>query len=195
MFAVIRCGGKQYKVAKDDVIAVERLAAQVGASVDLDQVLMVGEGEGARVGTPVLAGASVKARVLEQTRGPKIIVFKKKRRKGYRRTQGHRQELTVLRITDISSGPEKKAPKPKAKKAAPAPAAKAKKAAPAPATKVKKAAPADAAKAKKAAPADAAKAKKAAPAKPKARKTAPVRKAKAGAEAKSQASTRRKEKS
>ena len=194
MFAVIRCGGKQYKVAKDDVIAVERLAAQVGASVDLDQVLMVGEGEGARVGTPVLAGASVKARVLEQTRGPKIIVFKKKRRKGYRRTQGHRQDLTVLRITDISSSPEKKAPKPKAKKAAPAPAAKAKKATPAPAAKAKKAAPAKPeTKAKKAAPA--AKAKKATPAKPKAKTAAPARKAKAGAGAKSQASTRRKEKS
>lgn len=103
MFAVIRSGGKQYKVAKDDVITVEKLAYEAGASVEIDDVLMVGGEAGTKVGTPVLAGAMVKAEVVEQTRGPKIIIFKKKRRQNYRRKNGHRQDLTVLRITDIVS--------------------------------------------------------------------------------------------
>ncbi len=111
MFAVIKTGGKQYKVAPGDVIRVEKLAGDVGRPVALDQVLMIGDGKGIAVGTPVIEGASVSAEVLGQTRGEKIIVFKKRRRKGYRRTQGHRQDLTVLRITDIHpTGAGKKAP-------------------------------------------------------------------------------------
>ena len=97
MFAVIETGGKQYKVAKNDVILVEKLAAQAGDSVSLDRVLMVGD----KVGTPVVAGASVAATVIEQIRGDTVIIFKKKRRQNYRRKNGHRQYLTVLRITDI----------------------------------------------------------------------------------------------
>jgi large subunit ribosomal protein L21 len=101
MYAVIRTGGKQYKVATDDVLAVEKLTAEAGSSIAFDEVLMLGEGEDVTVGAPLVAGASVKADIVEQTRGDKIIVFKKKRRKNYRRRQGHRQDLTVVRITDI----------------------------------------------------------------------------------------------
>ena len=103
MFAVIRTGGKQYKVAKDDVIRVEKLDAEPGAKVSLDEVLMVDSGKGVTVGQPLVAGAKVQAEVVEQTRGDKIIVFKMKRRKNYRRTKGHRQDLTVLKITDIKA--------------------------------------------------------------------------------------------
>ena len=101
MFAVIRTGGKQYKVAKDDVISVERLAAEPGATIELGEVLMIGEGAEVASGTPLLDGAAVSATVVEQTRAAKIIVFKKKRRHNYRRKKGHRQLQTVLRITDI----------------------------------------------------------------------------------------------
>ena len=105
MFAVIRTGGKQYKVAKDDVIAVEKLAGEPGAMLELGEVLMVG-GDGAEVatGTPLLAGALVTAELVEHRRADKIIVFKKKRRHNYRRKNGHRQHQTVLRITEISPG-------------------------------------------------------------------------------------------
>ena len=101
MFAVIRTGGKQYKVAKDDVLSVEKLAGEPGATIELAEVLMIGEGAEITTGTPLLTGASVAATVVEQTRAPKIIVFKKKRRKNYRRKKGHRQHQTVLRITEI----------------------------------------------------------------------------------------------
>jgi len=101
MFAVIRTGGKQYKVAKDDVISVERLAAEPGATIELGEVLLMGEGAQVTTGTPLLDGATVHATVVEQTRAAKIIVFKKKRRHNYRRKRGHRQQQTVLRITDI----------------------------------------------------------------------------------------------
>jgi large subunit ribosomal protein L21 len=109
MFAVIRTGGKQYKVAKDDVISVEKLAAEPGAAVELTEVLMIGEGAEVATGTPLLGGASVSATVVEQTRAAKIIVFKKKRRHNYRRKKGHRQQLTVLRINEIrgSDGPQR----------------------------------------------------------------------------------------
>ena len=110
MFAVIRTGGKQYRVAKDDVIAVEKLDGGEGASVILDQVLMIGDGKNATIGAPLVAGASVTATVLEQARAGKIIVFKKKRRKNYRRKAGHRQNLTVLRINDIRAAGAKAAP-------------------------------------------------------------------------------------
>ncbi|SDG35267.1 LSU ribosomal protein L21P [Limimonas halophila] len=103
MFAVLQTGGKQYKVARNDVITVEKLAAEPGSEVELDQVLLVGQDGGSpRVGAPTVDGARVTAEVLEQTRGRKITVFKKKRRQGYRRTHGHRQHQTVLRITDIA---------------------------------------------------------------------------------------------
>jgi len=101
MFAVIRTGGKQYKVAKDDVISVEKLAGEPGAVIELGEALMVGDGAEVETGTPLLAGASVAATVVEQTRAPKIIVFKKQRRKNYRRKKGHRQHQTVLRIAEI----------------------------------------------------------------------------------------------
>ena len=103
-FAVVRTGGKQYRVAKDDVIEVERLDGEPGSALALDQVLMVGGDGTAQIGMPLVDGASVTAEVVAQTRGDKIVVFKKKRRKKYQRTKGHRQELTVLKITDIAAG-------------------------------------------------------------------------------------------
>ncbi len=111
MFAVIRTGGKQYRVAKDDIINVEKLDGSEGVSVTLDQVLMIGDDKSATIGAPLVAGASVTATVLEQARAGKIIVFKKKRRKNYRRKAGHRQNLTVLRINDIRTAGAKAAPK------------------------------------------------------------------------------------
>lgn len=104
MFAVIKTGGKQYRVAKDDVIAVEKLPAEAGASVELGEVLMLSDSGAVEIGAPLLKGAKVTAEVVEQTRGDKIIVFKKKRRKNYRRKKGHRQDLTVLKITAIQRG-------------------------------------------------------------------------------------------
>ena len=102
MFAVLKTGGKQYKVAQGDVIQVEKLEGNVGDKVTLDQVLMVGEEEKVDVGTPLLDGSVVTCEIIDQTKGPKIVVFKKKRRKKYRRTNGHRQLITFLKITDIS---------------------------------------------------------------------------------------------
>jgi large subunit ribosomal protein L21 len=104
MFAVIRTGGKQYKVASGDVIAVEKLAGEPGATVELAEVLMVGNGADVSTGTPLVAGASVSAELVEHRRADKIIVFKKKRRQNYRRKNGHRQHQTVLRITEIRAG-------------------------------------------------------------------------------------------
>ena len=103
MFAVIRTGGKQYRVAKDDKIVVEKLSAEPGAMVELSDVLMIGgDGKALTVGAPVIDKAAVFAEVVEQSRADKILVFKKNRRKKYRRTRGHRQEQTVLRIVDVS---------------------------------------------------------------------------------------------
>jgi large subunit ribosomal protein L21 len=102
MFAVLKTGGKQYKVAQGDVIQVEKLEGNVGDKVTLDQVLMVGEEEKVDVGAPILDGSVVTCEIIDQTKGPKILVFKKKRRKKYRRTNGHRQLITFLKITDIS---------------------------------------------------------------------------------------------
>jgi large subunit ribosomal protein L21 len=101
MFAVIRTGGKQYTVAKDDVIAVEKLDGEPGATVELGDVLMIGDGATVSTGAPLLAGASVSATLVEHRRADKIIVFKKKRRQNYRRKNGHRQHQTVLQITEI----------------------------------------------------------------------------------------------
>ncbi len=102
MYAVIKTGGKQYRVAAGDVIKVEKLDGDVGSNVDFDQVLMVGDGDDAKIGAPLVGGAKVSAEVLEQGKGDKVLIFKKKRRKNYRRTRGHRQLQTVLRISDIA---------------------------------------------------------------------------------------------
>ncbi len=185
MYAVIKTGGKQYRVAKDQVVKVEKIDGEPGETVAFEDVLMVGEGESATVGTPLVAGATVAAEVIEQGRGPKIIVFKKKRRKNHRRRNGHRQDLTVLRVTEILTDGKKpskaKAAKPKAK--APAedkdekPEAKAKPAAK-PAQKAEKAPAKTEAKAKPAAKAPAKKAPaKKAPAKAKTATKAPAKKA------------------
>lgn len=152
MFAVVKTGGKQYKVAAGDVIKVEKLDGEAGGTVTLDHVLMVGDDKGVKVGAPTLAGTVVTAEILEQARAAKIIIFKKKRRQNYRRKNGHRQELTVLRIQEIGTAAAKKAAPKKA-------AAKAEKAEEKPA-------------AKKAAPKKAAPKKAAAPKKPAAKKTA-----------------------
>jgi len=104
MFAVLKTGGKQYKVAKDDVVTIEKLDAEAGDTVEFDQVLMLG-GDETRIGTPLVAGATVKGEVLEQMLGPKVISFKKRRRKSSsQRRRGHRQPLTRVRITDIVAG-------------------------------------------------------------------------------------------
>ena len=119
MFAVVRTGGKQYRVSENDVIVVEKLAGEAGEVIVLDDVLAVGNDKAQTIGTPVVSGASVAAQVLEQTRGDKVIVFKKKRRQGYRRKRGHRQELTALRVTEILTDGNKPSPaKAKAKPAA-----------------------------------------------------------------------------
>lgn len=97
MFAVIRTGGKQYRVAANDTITVEHLAGDAGAKVEFGEVLMLGE----KIGQPLVAGAKVTGTVVEQTRGDTVLVFKKKRRQNYRRKNGHRQELTVVRIDEI----------------------------------------------------------------------------------------------
>ena len=109
MFAVIKSGGKQYKVAKEDVIRVEKIDAEEGMTVDLNEVLMVGDDNGQTMGAPLIDGAAVSATVLEQMRDRKIIVFKKQRLQNYRRRNGHRQHLTVLRIDDILTGGKKRA--------------------------------------------------------------------------------------
>ena len=157
MYALVRTGGKQYRVAKDDTILVERIAADEGAEVILDDVVMLGDGDKVTIGTPRVEGAAVSATVVSQTRGPKIIIFRRKRRTNHRRTQGHRQDLTLLKINAIAE--DGKSLKPKA---APAKKAAAKEEA-APKAAAKKAA------AKKAAPKAEA---KAAPKKAAAKKTA-----------------------
>lgn len=103
MFAVIRTGGKQYKVSKDDVIRVERLEGDAGSKITIDDVLMVFDGKKSTLGEPVVKGAKVSAEIVEQKRDPKIIVFKKKRRHNYRRKKGHKQHITMLKITDIKA--------------------------------------------------------------------------------------------
>jgi len=102
MFAVIRTGGKQYKVAQDDVLEVERVEANAGDKIELD-VLMIGEGADVKVGAPLVDGAKVTAEVVEMTRGPKIVIFKKKRRQNYRRKNGHRQDLMLVKIVNIAA--------------------------------------------------------------------------------------------
>ena len=125
MYAVVKTGGKQYKVAKDDKIVVDRLEAEAGSNLVLDQVLMVANGDQVDVGAPTVKDAVVGATVLRHTRGDKIMVFRRKRRKNFRRIRGHRQDLTLLQITDIAPDGKLKAAKPAAEKpAAEKPAAK-----------------------------------------------------------------------
>ncbi len=101
MYAVIKTGGKQYVVNEGDTIKVEKLTGEVGSTIEVGSVLAVGVGESVKIGTPTVEGASVKAEVLEHDRDKKIIVFKKKKRKGYSRKQGHRQDYTSLKISEI----------------------------------------------------------------------------------------------
>jgi large subunit ribosomal protein L21 len=109
-YAVIETGGKQYRVRENDALRVERLEAEVGSQVAIDAVLAVSDGKQLRVGTPRVEGASVSSTVLDHVRGEKVVSFKKKRRKGYSRKVGHRQELTVLRVDKIASGASKARP-------------------------------------------------------------------------------------
>ena len=102
MYAVIKTGGKQYRVAPGENIKIESLEADVGATIVLDQVLMVADGEAVKVGTPILAGAKVSATVVSHGRGPKIRIFKMRRRKHYQKTQGHRQNYTEIRVDAIN---------------------------------------------------------------------------------------------
>jgi large subunit ribosomal protein L21 len=104
MKATIKTQGRQFTVQEGDVLFVNRYQdTEAGAKVTISDVLMVGEGEGVRFGTPLVEGASVEAEILENKRGKKVRIFKKKRRKGYRRTRGHRQELSVIKITSINA--------------------------------------------------------------------------------------------
>jgi large subunit ribosomal protein L21 len=102
-YAVLETGGKQYLVKANDVLKVERFAAEVGATVELKPVLAVSDGSNLTVGKPEVAGASVKASVLDLVRGPKLVSYKKKRRKGYARKIGHRQDLALIRIDSIQA--------------------------------------------------------------------------------------------
>jgi len=101
MYAVVRTGGKQYRVSKGDKLKIEKIPGQAGEDVNFDDILMIGGGEDVKVGTPRIDGATVSARILEQDRSKKIVVFKFKRRKGYKRTQGHRQFYTRVEIAGI----------------------------------------------------------------------------------------------
>ena len=125
MFAVIRTGGKQYRVVAEDVLKIDRVAGEPGAIVQFGEVLVVG-GDNVTLGAPTVAGASVAAEVLEQGRGPKVIAFKKRRRKNSRRRRGHRQEFTMLRVTEIltdGAKPSKEPPPRPAKRKAAKPEA------------------------------------------------------------------------
>ncbi len=103
MFAVIKTGGKQYKVQKDDKLLIEKIEGEDGAKITLDEVLMVVDGKTSKVGEPLVKGAVVEAKLVSQERGPKITIFKKKRRQNYRRKRGHRQDLTMIQITNIKA--------------------------------------------------------------------------------------------
>ena len=103
MYAVVKTGGKQYRVAAGEKIKVEQIPADVGAEITLDQVLMVGEGESVKIGTPTVAGAKVTAKVIAHGRHDKLNIFKMRRRKHYRKNQGHRQNYTEIQIAGISA--------------------------------------------------------------------------------------------
>ncbi|MEX0954671.1 MAG: 50S ribosomal protein L21 [Rhizobiaceae bacterium] len=118
MFAVIKTGGKQYRVAAEDTLSIERVAGEVGDIVEIGNVLAFGEGDMVTIGTPFVDGAMVTAEVVEQGRGPKLIAFKKRRRQNSRRKRGHRQLLTTVRISEILTGGAKPSKKAAAKPAA-----------------------------------------------------------------------------
>ena len=101
MYAVIKTGGKQYRVAKDDVVKIERVAGEAGATIEFAEVLLVGSGADVKVGAPTVAGAKVSGSIVEQGLGEKLVVFKFRRRKNYVRRNGHRQELTAVKIDTI----------------------------------------------------------------------------------------------
>ncbi|MEW6327105.1 MAG: 50S ribosomal protein L21 [Thermodesulfobacteriota bacterium] len=101
MYAVVKTGGKQYKISSGDVVRVEKLAGNVGDAVTLSDVLLVAKEGAIKIGQPTVAGAQVTGKIIDQARADKIIVFKKKRRKGYSKKQGHRQPYTALKIEDI----------------------------------------------------------------------------------------------
>ncbi|GAA4242041.1 50S ribosomal protein L21 [Winogradskyella psychrotolerans] len=129
MYAIVEIAGHQFKVEKDQRVFVNRLATEEGSKVDFDNVLLIGDGNNVTLGAPAIDGAQVSAKVLKHLKGDKVIVFKKKRRKGYRVKNGHRQSLTEIVIESITaSGAKKAAPKKEAKKAEPKAEAKAKKA-------------------------------------------------------------------
>ena len=109
MYAVFKTGGKQYRASKGDRLRVERLDAEEGATVEFDQVLLVGEGTDVKLGSPLVSGSKVKATVKSQGRARKVKVLKFKRRKNYMRVKGHRQPFTEVEITSITGGPGKKA--------------------------------------------------------------------------------------
>lgn len=102
MYAVIKTGGKQYKVSEGDTLKIEKIAGSVGDTIEISEVLMVG-GEEVQIGTPLLPGAKVTARIVEQGKDKKVLVFKSKRRQGFRKTYGHRQPITRLKITGIEA--------------------------------------------------------------------------------------------
>jgi large subunit ribosomal protein L21 len=132
MFAVIKTGGKQYRVAQDETIVIEKLEGDAGDTLVFGEVLMIGDGDKVDLGAPLISGAQVVGEVVEQRRGAKIIIFKKKQRNTYRRKKGHRQHETVIKITEIlakggataKKSDRKPAPKAEAKAAAPKAAAK-----------------------------------------------------------------------
>jgi large subunit ribosomal protein L21 len=101
MYAVVEIGGQQFKVTPGDEILTQKLSAELGSKVNFDRVLMVVDGEAAKIGQPVVAGARVEATIAGEQRAPKVVIFKKKRRKGYARTRGHRQEHSRVRIEQI----------------------------------------------------------------------------------------------
>ena len=111
MFAVIKTGGKQYKVAADDEIVVMTLAGEAGAEITFDQVLSYSDGATVQVGAPLVEGATVAAEIVKQTRSPKSISFKKRRRQNSKRKRGHRQDLTIVRITDILLAGQERRPR------------------------------------------------------------------------------------
>ncbi|GJE75857.1 hypothetical protein BGCPKDLD_2444 [Methylorubrum suomiense] len=127
MFAVIKTGGKQYRVAANDVITIATLEGEAGASVTFGDVLLFGDGEATQVGTPLLSGIGVTGEIVQHGRTRKVIAFKKRRRQNSRRRRGHRQDFTVVRITEISAGGKSSKAEPrkakKAESAEPAPAA------------------------------------------------------------------------
>ena len=107
MFAVIKTGGKQYRVAAEDTITVAKLTGEPGQSVTFDEIVMLSNDNGVEVGAPLVSGVTVTATVVEHTRGEKVIAFKKRRRQNSRRKRGHRQDYTVVRIAEILAGGEK----------------------------------------------------------------------------------------